>query len=83
MKEACKLIGYALVEAYNRGERVASVTKARTERDEAYHKRVGKYPSSTGNPFRIRRLDKQGKALSGTRRTAFKEPDNNTGPDNR
>ena len=61
-----------LVEAYNRKERLSARDEAVTARDEKYRKRVHKYPSSTGDPKKIRRLDQDGKPLPGARPRTFK-----------
>jgi hypothetical protein len=61
-----------LVEAYNRKERLKMRNDELAERDEEYRRRVKKYPSSTGNPKTRMKLNKQGRPVSGRRRTDFK-----------
>ena len=61
-----------LVEAYNREERLKNRNDELAKRDEAYRKRVKKYPSSTGDPRTRMKLNKEGKRVPGRRRTNFK-----------
>ena len=80
-----RLIGYALIEAFNRASRTSAVDAERNKRAEEYRARVGQYPSSTGDPSRIRRLDKDGKPFKGkdgiptkgTRKRSFKQETDN------
>jgi hypothetical protein len=60
-----------LVEAVNRKERLEARNKEVTDRDEKYRNRVHKYPTSTGDPKKIRRLDPDGKPLPGARPRTF------------
>ena len=76
-----KQVGFALaealglIEAYNRKGRMAAVKAKRAKRDEKYRERVGKYPSSTGNPFRVRRMSSEGEPLPGSRSASFRDDD--------
>ena len=63
---------FGLVEAVDRVERQEARNDELAKRDEEYRKRVGKYPSSTGDPKTRMKLDKEGKRVPGKRKTNFK-----------